>query len=314
MYLKFVSTSAVLALAAGLAVVAVLLTTGAAALAANLSPWSAASGVNGGNTSTFVDGCPSITKSGDALYFASNRPGGSGGLDLYVSRWDPIVSRWGEPSNLGNGVNTAANEQCPLVLNSGKELVFVSDRPGGAGGLDLWVSVREDHRDDGGWHSPVNIATVNSSAADFGPGAYEAEDGTVALYFNSNRAGGAGGHDLYLTMNVAPGTFSAPVPLSELNTSSEEQFPALRKDGLEMFFASNRPGGSGNLDLWHATRPSTSSVWNAPVNLGPAVNSPAVEGRSAISWDGKSLIFHSNRAGTVDLYEVTRTQLTGKPE
>jgi len=152
----------------------------------------------------------------------------------------------------------------------------------------------------------VNLATVNSIADEFGPGWYE-ENGRTVLYFNSNRTGGAGGHDLYVSLQTSAGTFAAPVPAAGLNTLSQEQFASLSKDGLEIFFSSDRPGTLGGLDLWRATRPRTSDPWGVPVNLGAAVNSSFVEGRSAISWDGMTLYFNSNRNGSVDLFQTTRT-------
>jgi hypothetical protein len=279
---------------------------------ANLSTWSSATALAGINTATATEGCPFITRSGDALYFASNRPGGYGALDLYVSHWDAETSSWGPARNLGPEINTASNEQCPLILHSGKELVFVSNRDGGAGGLDLWIARRHDPRDDLGWVSPENMGIVNSNADDFGPGGYEEEDGTVVVYFNSNRTGGAGAHDLYASSRAPGGTFSAATAVAELNSAAEDQFASLAKDGREVFFSSSRPGGHGGLDLWHSTRASTSEPWGAPANLGPAVNTSAAEGRSAISWDGMTLFFHSNRDGSVDLFQTTRTRMTGR--
>lgn len=279
--------------------------------AMRVSEWSPATSLASLNTSTAVEGCPFVTKSGNELYFASNRSGGFGNLDLYVSHWDHTTQSWGAPVNLGAGVNTASAEQCPLVLNSGKELIFVSDRSGGAGGLDIWLATRHDQSDDLAWGSAVNQTGLNTSAAEFGPGAYEAEDGAVVIYFNSNRPGGAGGNDIYASTRPLGGTFSTPAPVTELNTAAEEQFAAVAKDGREIFFSSSRPGGLGALDLWQATREHTTDAWDAPANLGANVNSAAAEGRSAISWDGLTLFFHSNRAGSVDLYQSTRVRVTG---
>lgn len=279
---------------------------------ANMGAWSPATPLTTINTPTATEGCPFISRSGDVLYLASNRPGGFGMLDLYVSYRDSETGTWTTPVNLGPGINTASNEQCPLILNSGKELVFVSDRAGGLGGLDLWMATRDDHRDDFAWTSPSNLTTLNTSAGEFGPGAYEEEDGATVIYFNSNRPGGAGGHDLYMSTREEGGTFSAPVGVAGLNTPAEEQFASLAKDGREIFFASNRPGGLGGLDLWHATRESTSDSWGTPENLGPNVNTPAAEARSAISWDGMTLYFHSTRSGSPDLYQTTRTRSTGR--
>ncbi|HUG28865.1 MAG TPA: hypothetical protein VMK53_11295 [Gemmatimonadales bacterium] len=279
----------------------------------NTSPWTEATDAPfvGVNTTSATEGCPFVTRSEHVLVFASNRVGGQGGLDLYISYWDAAAKQWGTPANLGPEINTAANEQCPLLSQDGKELIFVSNRPGGAGGLDLWVTHRHDNRSDLEWDTAVNLATVNSPAAEFGPGWYE-ENGRTVLYFNSNRAGGVGGHDLYVSQRTRDGIFAAPTPAAGLNTTFQEQFASLSKDGLEIFFSSDRPGTLGSLDLWHATRERTADPWGTPANLGPAVNSPFAEGRSAISWDGMTLYFHSTRNGSVDLFQTTRTPSSGR--
>lgn len=270
------------------------------------SDWSPASPLAELNTPTATEGCPNLLRNGHTLIFASNRPGGYGALDLYVSYWDAARKQWGTPINLGPTINTAANEQCPLPLDNGKELLFVSNRPGGLGGLDLWIARRQrGDRKELSYDAPENLTVLNSPGDDFGPGAYR-EHGSTVLYFNSNRAGGVGQHDLYVSTRRNDGSFSAPTPAAGLNTPFNEEFAALTKDGLEIFFASDRPGTLGGLDLWHATRASTSAPWSTPVNLGPGVNSSASEGRSTISWDGTTLIFHSNRNGSVDLFQSTR--------
>jgi Tol biopolymer transport system component len=274
------------------------------ALKAVPADWSAATAAPFAavNTPSAIEGCPFVTQSGKLLVFASNRANGFGALDLYLSRWDASSKQWGEPVNMGSTVNTGANEQCPLLSANGKELLFVSNRAGGAGGLDLWVARRRDNSSDLDWGPAVNLGAVNTSSDEFGPGWYQ-EGGRTVLYFNSNRSGN---HDLYVSTANRDGTFPAAALAPGLNTASSEQFAALTRDGLEIFFSSDRPGTLGGLDLYRATRARTTAPWSTPENLGPAVNSAAVEGRSAISWDGRTLYFHSTRAGSADLYQTTR--------
>jgi hypothetical protein len=271
------------------------------------SDWSPAMPLNELNTPTATEGCPNLVWNGQTLLFASNRPGGFGALDLYISYWDARGKRWGAPINLGPTINTAANEQCPLLLDNGMQLLFVSNRPGGLGGLDLWITrIHHGKKHQLSFDPAQNLTVLNSNADDFGPGAYS-DHGETVLYFNSNRPdGGTATHDLYVSTRRHSGAFSMPTPAAGLNTPFNEEFAALTKDGLEIFFASDRPGTLGGLDLWHAMRASTSEAWSTPVNLGPAVNSTAAEGRSTISSDGTTLIFHSNRNGSVDLFESTR--------
>jgi Tol biopolymer transport system component len=110
-------------------------------------------------------------------------------------------------------------------------------------------------------------------------------------------------------------SFDPPSPVVELNTGSNDQQPSVRRDGLELIFTSDRPGGIGNLDLWVATRDSTSDPWSNLQNLSPSVNSTAMDGRPALSWDGTELYFGSTRSsgfGSGDLYLSTRTKITGQ--
>lgn len=197
-------------------------------------------------------------------------------------------------------------------------LIFVSDRAGGLGAGDFYISNRHgsDKRDDFAWGPPEPISAINTTFDEFGPWAFEVEGtDTLSFYFTSNRPGGLGGYDIYNSTVGEDGTFSPPVLVPELSSTDNETFPVVRKDGLELFLASNRTGTLGGFDLWVSRRESTSDAWSTPVNLGSIVNSSANDQRAAISWDGMTIIFFSNRSGgfgNADLYESTRTKLRGR--
>ncbi len=131
---------------------------------------------------------PSISIEGDALYFASDRPGGFGGMDIYVAFRRGGV--WSEPENLGAAVNTESDEVFPFIHADGT-LYFSSSGHSGFGGLDLFSS-----RNNGGvWNSPVNLATpFNSENDDFG---FIIDRDKKNGYLSSNRNGGRGGDDIY---------------------------------------------------------------------------------------------------------------------
>jgi len=271
----------------------------------------------------------SLSKDGLSHYFTSSHPhpGAQGGWDIYVSRRTSIGEPWGAPQNLGPPINTPSNEGAPSLSIDGHRMYFSSDRPGGFGGNDIYVSRRHDKRDDFGWESPDNIGDgVNTDANEASPAIFKDDEADqVTLYFDSNRAGGPGpftddipghnGNDIYAATLGPDETFGAAVLVAELSTPSFDRQPVIRRDGLEIFFASNRPGGIGALDLWTATRATTCDSWGTPVNLGPVVNSAANDAGPALSFKGTELYFQSAPppgTGTAfDLYVTTRTKRKG---
>jgi WD40-like Beta Propeller Repeat len=275
------------------------------------SEWSAPMNLGPVVNSTDADFAPHISKDGRSLYFASTRTNPNGGEDLWVSRRPDKDTPWGAPMNLGSTVNSASNDRSPALSRDGHLLFFASDRPGGSGVLDIWVSWRAHTHDDLGWQPPVNLAAVNSSATDAGPSYFENEDlGIPQLFMASSMPGGSGGLDLYVSTLTSGGWWSAPIPIPELNSGQLDLTPTIRHDGLEIIFASNRPT-SGAQDLWVATRGSVNDLWSVPLNLGLTVNSAANENFPCLSSDGKSLFFNSSRAGGFgpsDLYVSTRSK------
>lgn len=123
----------------------------------------------------------------------------------------------------------------------------------------------------------------NNALDEMGPSYVEVGD-TALLYFSS-------GSDIYGSERQADGSFGPAAPVSELNTAASDIQPNVRKDGLEVVFASNRRAGTDQ-DLYVATRDSVDAPFSAPVNLGDAVNTTtASETRPSLSWDGTVLLF-----------------------
>lgn len=269
--------------------------------------------------SVYYDGEPTISKSGLSLYFVSNRPGvdAQGGDDLYVSQRDSLEDPWEAPVNLGPTVNGPFDEGCAGLSPDGHWLVFSSSRPGGCGtsGTDLWISHRQNKRDDFGWEPPTNLGCVVNSAHDEnGPFLIEDErTGQLLLYFSSDRLLGGTWFDIYVSsFSEETGAFGLPEPVVELNTEKRDFLPFLRKDSLEIFFVRGQTGFGP--DLWVATRDSTLDPWSEPVNL-TLLNSNAYDYHPALSWDGTTLYFSSRRLGTneyginSDLFMSTRARL-----
>jgi hypothetical protein len=311
-------TRSLRALAIALAVtVAVTAAVTAYGAAGEYGPWSSAQRVEDGVPGAhpdfngeFLDGCPFVSRDGKTFYMASNRPGGLGGIDIWVSTRESADDPWGAPVNAGAPINSESNDFCPTISRDGHLFYFVSNRPGGCGGDDIYVSRLRP----GGWDTPENVGCdadggPNSAANEASPFPLPERGAGPVLYFSSTRAGTM---DIYRSESHG-GAFGPASPVAELNTASADGHPNLRRDGLEIFFFSNRPGADGN-DIYSATRSSTSDPWSEPVNLGPDVNSPAAETRPSLSWDGTTLYFGSNRPGgegDADHYVVTRERING---
>ncbi|WP_225000042.1 OmpA family protein [Cesiribacter sp. SM1] len=140
------------------------------------------------------DSTPAFSRNGKTLYFASNRRGGMGGVDLYSAQID-ARGNWGRVQNLGKEINTAGNEMFPYVSVDNR-LYFSSDGHPGLGGLDLFIATRRD-----GKIVIENLSEpMNSPADDFGLSYYTLDKG----YFSSNRDGGAGDDDIYAFINNSP--------------------------------------------------------------------------------------------------------------
>lgn len=197
-----------------------------------------------------LEGCPFVSQRGDVLYFASNRPGSTpvpGGTASSIDIWYSLRTAdggWGDPVNFG-AVNSPFTEVCPSAHRNAKDFLFVSNRPDGCGGSDIYRT--RLHPGSGTWAAPENLGcTLNSPAEEASP--YLLED---ELYFGSMRAGGfsstgdgpvSGDADIYVSAFDGQ-SFGEPELAEGLNTSSHDFRPNLRRDGLEIFLDSTRRAG-----------------------------------------------------------------------
>jgi hypothetical protein len=279
---------------------------------------------------------PAISPNGLSLYISSGRTEGLGsikslgGMDIWVSQRASLDDAWGPPQNLGPNINTAANEIAPDFTPDGHHMFFSR----GAGqGAQIWVAFRKDVNDDFGWEPAVNLGPdINVPGLDDNAPTFfhDHRTGLTSIYFNSSkRMDGPGDFDIYVSTQREDsddrgfvGTFGPAVLVPELSSPQRDTRTAIRRDGLEMFITSARPGGSGGNalgnDVWFSTRATTLDPWSTPVNLG-TINSAFDDGGPALSCDGTTFYFYSTRPRAEnphrtdrDLYVTTRHRIDGE--
>src|SRR6188472_355004 len=292
----------------------------AAAAGARLSAWGAPQKVHevAGNhadlNTASLDGCPIQSPDGLSLYQASNRPGGRGGLDIWVATRPSTSAPWGAPTNLGEPVNSAADDFCPTPVGK-NGLFFVSREPlpGACGQGDIYYTHRTGA---GGWAEPDRLlcspAGPNSALDEQGPSWIDPSGrlrGQKQLYFSRSSASPVVAGEIYMSTRANGARFGPAAPVTALNDAAANDIqPNVRADGLEVVFSSNRTGSVGTQDIWVATRAKVGDPWSAPVNAGAEVNTSAAESRPSLSQDGSQLLF--GRApgpeGSSDIYLATR--------
>lgn len=196
------------------------------------------------STEEYTEVEPLLSPDGTHLYIMSNRPGGLGGTDIWVS--ELVDGEWSEPANLGAPINSPYADHCLYFAGPDWNVAYwTSTRPGGFGGNDIWTS----ERIDGVWQEAVNLGpNVNTAATEHH--SLPSPDGR-SLYVTAVRPDGLGGEDIYVTTRGADGIWGPLVNLGpEVNSDQHDRCPAFSPDLTTFYFDSEREGGHGDKDLW----------------------------------------------------------------
>ena len=207
--------------------------------------WGDAFHLNGSINTSQNEGAQNISQDGKWLVFTGcYRPGGAGSCDLYISYLND--DGWSEAINLGSRINTDQWETQPSLSADKRDLYFVSRRPGGYGGSDIYVTHRSP---SGAWSEPENMGAGINTAGDELTPFIHADNHT--LYFASNGLQGYGSQDLFVTRKSANGKWTTPENLGyPINTVDEESALSIASDGVTAYYASDRPEGKGGLDIY----------------------------------------------------------------
>ena len=200
------------------------------------------------------EGAQCITADGKTLYFtACSRNDSYGRCDIYQS--DFVNEKWTNPVNLGPNINTESWESQPAISSDGRQLFFVSNRPGGRGGKDIWVSYKNAN---GVWMEAKNIGDkINTSKDDISPFLHWDNQ---TLYFASKGFIGMGGFDVFVSRLNVSGEWGEATNIGyPINSPSDENSLIVAKDGRTAYFASSFFNEDRNdLDLYTFDLPQES--------------------------------------------------------
>ncbi len=240
---------------------------------------------------------------GTQIVLEENAVGAKGDL---VSLRRPDKSTPWTSDGLVGPLNTASHEGWPALNAFGDVLYFTSDRAGGVGDLDLWCASRPD--DEAPFSGvAVNLSAVNSPFWDSDPWIDFPE---TQLLFASKRPGGPGGADLYASVSTGTGgSWLAPVEILGVNSPYDECAPTLTRDGLHLYFSSNRPrtggGAAGDFNIYVASRPDPFSNFGAP-RLVPSLSGPNDDIQAVVPFLASHAYVSAGQQGSYRIREAVR--------
>lgn len=252
------------------------------------------------------DYAPVISNDENTLYFTSRRAGSTGGKkdndneffeDIYVTH--KVDGKWSNPENMGAPINSEFHEGCIGVSKDGKELYIYKEINAG----DIYVSkLKDGHK----WSKPEPLsANINT---DFYEPSVALADSGKTLYFSSDKPGGQGGLDLYMSKRDEKGEWGEAVNLGpEVNSAANEDGPFYDQNTKYLYFSSAGHKGMGGYDVFRAKQDSITHKWSKPYNLGYPINSPDDDIYYTLSADGKRAFYSSFKpdgTGDKDIFEM----------
>ena len=214
---------------------------------------------------------PTLTEDELYMVFASTRPGGQGGFDLYETSRPNVDALWSSPVNLSL-LNSVAGDYEPNISYTGLEMYFVSTRTGGLGASDIYRTQRPSTFAP--WGPPINIGPPVNGPGIANDDPYLTQDGLRMFYTGP----GAGGADVLVTTRPSIGApWQPPQPFAPANSTSFDHSPVVDGSGNTVWFASNRAGGPLGSSDWYMT-------YRDPVTMTYSTAVPIAD-ISSTDWD-----------------------------
>jgi outer membrane protein OmpA-like peptidoglycan-associated protein len=261
------------------------------------------SGVNSPDEEVF----PALTTNREYLYYTRFKEGANSNDDLLISTYSDKNERWGEGRSMQKFNTRHPEGYSSLMRDSRSMYLTVCGREGVAGSCDIWQAVVKGDKIDR--IQPIE-GLVNS---DYWDGQASVSCDGQQLFFASQRPGGMGGSDIWVSERMENGYWGRPVNLgNKINTDGHEQAPYITDDGRTLYFASSGHPGMGGEDIYMSWKDHNTGRWSVPINLGPPINTGFRETGFFLSANGKSGYFSSDRTGGLGGLDVYRFELTEK--
>lgn len=242
---------------------------------------------------------PVLTVDDNTLYFVGlNREDGSATEDIYVSRRDPKTGEWSSALRIPELSHPYKNEAPTSISGDGRMLLlFVEGR--------MCFSVKTAR----GWSEPRPLPQ-QLQLGNWQADAQISADGSVLLFAANYAAEGEEKPSLNIFVSEADeqGRFGIPYSIGKaINTTGMERSPFLHPDRKTLYFASDRPGTIGDLDIWVSRRLADTcwTCWSEPENLGPEINTSGRDCWYKISTDGKTAYYAQKKGNRQDIYSMT---------
>lgn len=243
---------------------------------------------------------PSLSGDGLTLYLGA--VDSADGENIYRATRTNRGAVFSEAERIASLISTG-DEGTPSVSPDELTIYFYSTRVGGMGNRDLWVATRSSATADFG--APMALTLFNTSSMDHQP--WISSDERLLLYASTGTTSQAS--DVWMATRAEKSQgFSAPVRVTSIDTASNEYRAVLSSDLLTIYFASDRSGGSGAIDIWYATRTTPQGDFGAAIPV-PGINSTQSDQDPMLSRDDTELFFSSGRNGTNQLWRSSRTCL-----
>lgn len=255
--------------------------------------WQVAQRLSEPINSELSEGAQTISADGKTMVFtACLRKDSYGSCDLYIS--EKKGKNWSRPINIGTPINGSYKETQPSLSSDGKTLYFISNRPGGKGKFDIWMSQLDVNKR---WGQPINLGdSINTTEDELAPFIHYDNN---TLYFSSEGHLGMGGSDLFMSRKNKNGEWQEAKNLGyPINTYFNEESLVINASGDFGLISSNMDGGYGQKDIYQFTIPPTirpgKSIFIKGIVYDAKTYQPLSSAIDISNYDGKLVLTSSS--------------------